>query len=101
VQTLAEDANDSETASLKGLMSLTLSCIVAQSRMYRGKICISSAHSALVVDQPGSLIVEIQPTDVQNQVENTLGCWEKPYITRLGRSESGIRLARREWPSFH
>jgi len=98
VQTLAEDANDSETASLKGLMSLTLSCIVAQSRMHRGKICISSPHSARV---PVLLIVEIQLTDDQNQVGNTLGCWGKPYITRLGRYESGIRLARREWLSFH
>lgn len=81
MQTPAEDANDSEEASLKELLPLTLSCIVAHSCMHRGMICISSAHPALVVDQPVLLIAKIQLADIQNQVGNTLGCWEKHYIT--------------------
>lgn len=61
-------------------LPLTLSCIVAHSRMYHGLICISSAHPALVVDQPVLLMVKILLADIQNQVGNTLGCWEKHYI---------------------
>lgn len=71
MQTLAEDANDSERASLKEIGG-ELSCIVAHSRMYPGMSCISSAHSALLVGQPVLLIVENQLTDNQKQGHRTV-----------------------------